>query len=264
MFVTIINDCQDENAMGRQATRAASLFQCGVSTIGIKSFVDIEGAGNIIDMLDACGGDKGVIMVNIAPRHGRGKKWPNGTPFGYFWHKETLIVSTIDGETLSLAKKFGLIEQLYVTDLPTVIDAMVEAGKYPKEKQEYIKSTQFRSYDYMPFVAKWVFEGTDIPKEEYPTDNIVDAQQSIWWIDNFGNAKTTILPEDIGFEPGKTLSSEIGTFPCFARLKDVPNDTAAFIVGSSGYGTQRFIEFVVQGKSAAEQYNLKSGQVLFR
>lgn len=33
MFLTIINDSRDENAFGRQATRAMSLFGCAVSGV---------------------------------------------------------------------------------------------------------------------------------------------------------------------------------------------------------------------------------------
>src|SRR5688572_12965729 len=98
MFVTIINDCKDENAFGRQATKAAALFGCSIVTVGVDS--DIEAAGNLIDCLDAGEGKEGVILVNVAPRHGDAKKWPNGTPFGYFLYKETLVVTSIDGLTL--------------------------------------------------------------------------------------------------------------------------------------------------------------------
>lgn len=249
--------------MGRQSTRAASLFKCSVSTLGIDSYKDLEGAGNIIDMLDASDGDEGVIMVNIAPRHGRGKKWPNGTPFGYFWYNKTLVVSTVDGSTLSLAKKFGLIDTFYLTDLPTVMDKMTEMGYFPAESLERIKKTQFRSFDYMPRLAKWVKDGVSVPFEEYPVEQIVDAPKAVWWVDNFGNCKTTILPEEIGFEPGKQLESTVGTLQCYERLKDVPNDETALIIGSSGFQEKRFLEVVIQGKKASETLVLQSGSVLF-
>src|SRR5215469_12078503 len=102
MFVTIINDCKDENAFGRQQTRASMLFNTHVTTIGVEFGETIEGSGNIIDMLDASDGAKGILLVNLAPRHGEGKKWENGTPFCYFSYKDTLVVSTVAGFTLSL------------------------------------------------------------------------------------------------------------------------------------------------------------------
>ena len=262
MFITIINDCKDENAMARQATRASSLFHSNVATVGIESFKDLEGAGNVIDVMDASGGEEGVIMLNIAPRHGRGKKWPNGTPFGFFRYKKTLIVSTVDGYCFSLAKKFGLIDKAYVTDLPTVIDAMIEKGNFPAEFREQIVKTQFRSFDYMPRLAKWLWDGVELPYEEYAMDQIPDAPKAVWWIDNFGNCKTTILPEEIGFERDKKIQTKFGEFTCYNRLKDVPNDEHALIVGSSGFGHQRFIELIVQGKSAAAKFGLTTGDVL--
>ena len=98
MFVSIINDCNDENAMNRQASRAASFFNSAVSTLGVSDFGtegsgELEAAGNLIDTLDACEGREGVILVNVANRHGKGKKWPNGTPFCYFYYKKMAIVS---------------------------------------------------------------------------------------------------------------------------------------------------------------------------
>src|SRR3989338_11540829 len=123
MFITIINDCRDANEMGRQCTRASVLFpQANVTFMGINNFSEIEAAGNLVDIMDAGTGDEGIILVNAAPRHGAGKNWPNGTPFGYFTHNKKVIATTVAGYTLSLAKKFGLIDKLFITDLPTVIE----------------------------------------------------------------------------------------------------------------------------------------------
>ena len=58
MFITIINDSRDGNAFGWQATRAASLFGCAVSTIGVVD--DLEAAGNVVDALDAGEGREGI------------------------------------------------------------------------------------------------------------------------------------------------------------------------------------------------------------
>ncbi len=51
MNITIINDCRDANAIGRQTARTSSLLNGPVSFIGVAS--DIQAAGNIIDILDA-------------------------------------------------------------------------------------------------------------------------------------------------------------------------------------------------------------------
>src|SRR6185312_15206020 len=103
MFVTIINDCTDGNTRGRQETRVMRLLNVPVSYVEIGNYSELEAAGNLIDILDATDGDKGVVLVNSAPRHGRGKKWPNGTPFGYFYYKNTLVITTVAEQTLSLA-----------------------------------------------------------------------------------------------------------------------------------------------------------------
>ncbi len=264
MFVTIISDCRDANESGRQITRAGNLFPgINVQMVGVNNFNEIEAAGNLIDMLDAAAGQKGIIMANAAPRHGSGKNWPNGTPFGWFTYKDTLIVSTVAGMTLSLVKKFGLLNTFHVTDIPVALDAMVQKGKFPAEHRDRVVKTQFRSYEYMPFLAKWVFEGEEVPHEIYELDEVVEIPKAVWWTDNFGNCKTTILPEEIGFEPGKTMESKIGTLTCYERLKDVPNSQPALIIGSSGFEHKRFLEVVVQGKSAAKEFNLSSGSVLF-
>lgn len=260
MFITIINDCRDENTMGRQATRAMRLFGQGVpvATVGI-GWSELEGAGNLIDMLDASDGEEGIIMVNVAPRHGRGKKWPNGTPFGYFFYKKTLVIATIAEQCLSLVKKFGLTETIALTDVATVVDAMIERGKLEQSIRDRIVDSQFRSYDYMPRLAKWIAEGEEIPHEPFSMSNIPEAPKAVWWVDNFGNCKTTFFPQECGHLAGKVLQTKVGDLLCYAHLKDVPNGEAGLIVGSSGLGAKRFVELVVQGKSAAEQFHLKPG-----
>jgi len=231
--------------------------------MGIKNFSEIEAAGNLVDIIDAGTGKEGIILVNAAPRHGSGKKWKNGTPFGYFFHNKKIIVSTVAGHTLSLAKKFGLIEELFVTDLPTVIDHFVKKKEFDDTARDRTVLTQFRSYEFMPFLAKWLYEREDLPHEKMSLDEIPDAPKAVWWVDNFGNAKTTLLPEEVAFEAGKELKTKVGTFMCFNRLKDVPNGQAAIMVGSSGYRNNRFLEITIQGKNAAQEFGLKSGVELY-
>lgn len=257
MFVTIINDCRDENTMGRQATRAMHLFKNAIiKTVGIGQS-ELEGAGNLVDMLDASEGDAGVIMVNVAPRYGRGKKWPNGTPFGYFYYGKTLIISTIAEQMLSLVKKFDIADSLCLTDISTVLDAMVEKGNLTEELRTRIVNSQFRSYDYMPRLAKWIIDLVEIPYENYSFDNVENVPFAVWWVDNFGNCKTTFLPEEIIFKSGEKLMTKMGELMCYERLKDVPDSEAGLIIGSSGLGDRRFLEIVVQGGSAAEKFGLR-------
>lgn len=257
MFVTIINDCHDGNTMGRQATRISTLFGLNPSLVAINNYSELEAAGNIIDVLDASDGNNGVLLVNSAPRHK--KKWPNGTPFGYFYFKKTLVVVTIDGLCLSLVKKFGLTSEICLTDVPTVVDFMIKEGHLDPHLRDTIAKSQFRSYDYMPRLAKWIEDGLDVPHEKYSIDEVEDAPKAVWWVDNFGNCKTTLLPEDVGFEPGKIIKAKFGDIKCFTQLRDVPVGEAALTTGSSGLGNKRFLEVVVQGKSAAEHFNLTVG-----
>ena len=264
MFVTIINDCRDANEQGRQSTRASILFpSANVTFMGVHNFNEIEAAGNLVDVLDATAGAEGIVLVNAAPRHGSGKKYPNGTPFGFFKYGKTVVASTVAGHTLSLVKKMGIMDKFEVTDLPTVIDHFVAKGKFPAEERDRVVNTQFRSYEYLPFLAKWVYDGEDVPAENVNLDEIPAPTQCVWWVDNFGNSKTTILPEEIQFEAGKTVQTTVGELTCYNRLKDVPDAQAGLIVGSSGYKQKRFLEVVVQGKSAAQFFRLKSGQELF-
>lgn len=268
MFVTIINDCRDDNAMNRQSTRAASFFGAPVSTLGVTDFGhmgngELEAAGNLIDTLDASGGGKGVILVNVAVRHGKGKKWPNGTPFGYFFYKETLIIGAIDGYCFSLAKKFGLTDTIKLMDIPTVIDAMIAAGHHDAQFRRLIVDSQFRSYEFIPRAAKWIMDGIAVPTEDYPIANIPDAPAAFWWVDNFGNTVTTLLASEINHTPGQKLMTKFGEIMCYERLKDVPNDEPGLIIGSSGIENRRFVSLVIQGKSAAERFGIKTGDALF-
>lgn len=261
MFLTIITDCQDANATGRQLTRGNLLFGFPSTLIGVKS--DLEAAGNLIDILEVAGGDTGVILVNIAPRHGDAKKWPNGTPFGYFWYGKTLVVSSIDGCTLSLVKKFGLTDNIEVFDIPTVMDFVVDKLSFDPERAEYIKHTQFRSLEFLPLAAKWTFDKIVLPSNKMEISQVATCHNSIWYQDNFGNCKTTLTSSDIDFAVGNKLQLENifanlkGEVKCFCRLKDVPNGQIALIVGSSGLLHHKFLELVIQGQSAGEFFGLK-------
>ncbi len=259
MFVTIITDCRDDNARSRQETRYAHLFpQMHVSFIGATS--DIEAAGNVIDVLDASDDAPGVIAVNCAPRHGRAKKWKNGSPFGYAWVGNKLIVGTVDGFCFSLLKTFGLIHEVFVTD----IEHTLKAGDYPPAQIDAAVHTQFRSLNYLPRLARIVWDKKDVHAEILPAADIADLPPLVWWTDSFGNCKTSVTSTDCAFEAGlrkrvtfaDTTSLEV---LCVERLADVPDGQAALIVGSSGLHDHRFVELVIQGGSAAEKFGIRKG-----
>lgn len=257
MTITLITDCQDDNAAGRQSVRLAGLFGIAPTTIGVKN--DLEAAGNLIDMLDASENRPGVYLVNVAPRNGHAKKWPNGTPFSYFRYRGSLILSSIDGLALSLVKKLHLANAVRVLDIPTACKEMVREGVLDPTLAESIRTTQFRSFEFLPRAARYLADNHELEGEDWPLENVIDAPRAIWWIDNFGNAKTTLLRSDIKVENGSVVTA-FGTLPFFERLSEVPDDTAAIITGSSGIGDTRFAEIVVQGQSAEKHFNLKTGQ----
>lgn len=260
MYVTIINDCHDPLTMNRQVVRASTLFPAtNVSAVAVGNFADLEASGAIIETIDAAMDEPGIILANVAPRHGKAKKWPNGTPFGHVKYKHTDIFATVDGVTLSLLHKYGLAERIEVYDIPTVLDAMIKAGKLAEHLRTPITNTQFRSFEFLPRVAKWYLQGVDIPAEVHPLSDFLPAPLAVYSIDNFGNCKTTAWAEDINHQAEQKIKTTWGEIMCYDRLKDVPNDEPGIIIGSSGYRDHRFIEIVVQGKSAAAHFDIKVG-----
>ena len=209
MTITIITDCKDDNALVRQKIRYANLFNTQIFSIGVAN--DIEASGNLIDCLDAYGECEGIIVVNVAPRSGS----KNGSDFGYFRYKKILVVATIDDYCLSLIKKLDLI---------SIIKLIKEDFK-----------GQFRSYTDLPQIVYDLFfeVGNVRSKSILLKDVVKDIPEYVWWIDNFGNQKTTMLEvskekEHIFYE---TLADAPINYPCYVR-------------GSSGIGDKRFIELV--------------------
>lgn len=261
--ITVINDCASPNDKGRQMIRYLSIFGITPEFIGLHNYSEIEAAGEIIDALDAVTQIPGIIAVNSAPRHGKAKKWPNGSPFGFLEVDGNLIVTTVDGYTLSLVKKLRLASEVKVTDIATVLNSEEILPELDETTRDRIINTQFRSFEYLPRLAKWLSEGKNVPFQIHPFSEVEDLNLKVWYIDSFGNCKTTILPDDIGFENGKDLDTVFGKIKCYSRLKDVPNGEVALIIGSSGYKENRFIELVVQGGNAQEKFNIKIGDNIF-
>ena len=263
MYVTIINDCADPGTMNRQVVRAATLFPAThISPVAVGAYADLEASGMIIDTIDGAMDEPGIILANVAPRHGKAKQWPNGTPFGHIKYQNTHIFATVDGATLSLVHKYGLAKNIEVYDIPTVLDAMIKQGKLTPKLRDPIINTQFRSYEFLPRIAKWYLDKEIIPFTLHPLSDFLPSPLAVWYVDNFGNCKTTAWQQDLGHQAGKTLMTPWGKLQCYDRLKDVPNGKAGLIVGSSGYQDKRFLEIVLQGKSAAAHFGIKVGDLL--
>lgn len=261
MFVTFINDSKDENAQARMSTRMASVLELPVQTVGVES--DLEAAGNLIDMLDAAQRQTGAVVVSVAPRQGDNRKPYNGSPFGYFFYGDTLVLTTIDGLTLSLVKKLKLTPAISLIDISEVLNKLGNKYLVSDSQAENIKRSQFRSFELLPMLTKWLLAGEDVPGKEYSLENVLNATYMVWWIDNFGNLKTTVLASDLLFEPGKTIDSRLGQFMCYETLHEVPDHQIGLIVGSSGIEDKRFLEIVKQGGNAAWELNAVSGRKVF-
>ena len=262
MFVSIITDCRDDNARTRQETRYAHLFP-GMHVSFVGAATDSEAAGNLLDILDSADEAPGIIAINCAPRHGRAKKWKNGSPFGYVWIVNKLVVGTIDGQCFSFLKRFKLVEEIRVTEITTALPV----GGYTSGQVESATHTQFRSLNYLPRLAKILWDHHDVPSEGLSIQDVVDMPSLIWWVDSFGNAKTSLTAQEIHFSPGSTKSVTFAdkttiSLPCVERLADVPDHEPALIVGSSGFGNERFVEIVVQGGSAAERFNIHKADLI--
>jgi hypothetical protein len=239
-----INDCYDDNATARYTARIQSIIPHvpHVQFVGVKT--SLEAAGNLVDILDGLEDHPGLIFINVAPR-GTGR-WPNGTPFGYVQYNNAHIFTTVEGHALSLLQKLtGKPIPIQVFDMPTVVPYL----GVDKETQEHIIHSQIRSFDFLPRVAAKVLEGGTVPSTKEVYDEACPT--AIWWQDNFGNFKTTLLPEEIGFKPGKSLRLSIGLrapleLTCYNRLKDIPYQTVGLYVGSSGLPGTRLLEITIQ------------------
>lgn len=260
---TIITDCADANVQARQELRFDALFGVKPTFLGVGSYSPFEAAGNLVEQLDVLTNfpvsDKSrqnIVLVNVAPRgEDVQKKWDNGTPFCYFKMGQTLVVSTYEGQCLTLARDFGLVETVELFDIPTVTAAAVEWGDLTSEEAERINHTQFRSLEFMPLVAYWLWQGKPVPSTTQSLAELPSARGKAWFIDNFDNVKTTVLPEDIDFADGKKVMLEGGVeATCYTRLADVPKEVVALTIGSSGYGKHRFLEVVIghRGRAASQ------------
>lgn len=259
MFTTIINDCRDDNARARQESRIGSLLDTSVSFVGVQS--DLEAGVQLIDILDATEGRPGLILVNVAPRGGHTTKWENGTPFGYFWYHDTLIVSSVDGFALSAAKKLGLVDSIQVLNTHTAAAAMEQSGFISTAAAQHIPVTQFRSFDFIPRAGVYLFAGNDLPSEPFTLTTIPDLPPAIWHIDSFGNCKTTLTTVDI--DTDKPISTRYGNFSYVTQLRDLPDHNTALVQGSSGIGEIRLLELMTQRANFAGQFNAHIGDDIF-
>lgn len=265
MFTTIISDCNGENEAGRQIARFNSLGLGPTHLIGINSSLSdrstIEGAANLVDILDSTEGKNGVVVLNVAPR-GNKKDGSNGTHFAYFTYRDTLVISTIKGYCLSFIKKFEISNKVNVVELNDVLCFAKDQQLIAIDRADYIVKSQFRSFDFIPRLVRWLIDGVNIPHTYLQLTAYKKTPPCIWCIDAFGNCKLTLTNRDLLLKKHpRKIKTNYGTLPFYERLKDIPYGNLAIYVGSSGIGDERFLEIAVQGipGSAARKLNLQIG-----
>jgi hypothetical protein len=264
MFTTIITDCKSQNAKLRQITRFTAMGLGCVSAFGINSNLSadatVEAGANLIDALDASDGKRGLIFTNVAPR-GKDKETDNGSSFCYFWYKDTLVISTVEGYCLYFVNKFRLKEKVGLINTDELTDWAYKSGLINSHLNKYLKTTQFRSYDLVPKLAVWILKKYKVPFKNIKIKNR-QLDTCVWCVDAFGNCKLTATNKDLVLNHKKFIETNKGKFYLYKNLKDVPKSETAIYVGSSGLGDERFLEIATQKKagSAAARLNLKVGE----
>lgn len=244
LLISIITDCHDANVRLRQEIRYATLIAGSKPTCYGIDQRPMQAAGCIIDALDAGRDSNQIIVANVAPR--QHKQYKNGCPFSFVHVGNAIVIGTPG--VFGLLKEFGLATEVQETDVYEV------CSKFLDEKEAHrIAESQFRSFEYLPLLAKWIHEGKEIPAQRVSIESY--EKPCVWFVDNFGNCKTTATEQS-------QLSTEYQKVPFYKRLADVPVGEMAVIQGSSGYMDTRFLEIVVQGKNASEIQGLSVGNTV--
>lgn len=261
----VITDCHCANAVLRQFMVWQNF--AGTAPPAVISITgDIDGAGMLVDALVEARREPWVIFCQSSPRDTSSADSDNGSPFAYFWYENTLVIASVAGRMLSLAKELGFIDRgssVQVMDVSEVVDHMVyELKMFDGVEGRQIKHSQFRSLKFAPQAVGWILGNIKFPTTELPLAKIPDFGKRIWWIDNFGNCKTSLRDNHVHWFEGRILRTSLGDFPCIKELRAVPEGESAAVMGSSGIEGQEFIELVVQGVrsgSAAKKYELRIG-----
>lgn len=266
----VITDCCDANAILRQAAAWPLLAKTDQPTT-VQINGAIEGSGMLVDALVEVRGSKAVIFCQSAPRDFSCVTGGNGTNFGYFWHQKTLVLVSLGGPMLSQVIATGLLPkdaEVWQLSIPEVLAEAVRQKKLEAAEAEVIRRTQFRSLKFAPRVAGWIIEGVAIPKSRFDLSSVSKLGNRVWWVDNFGNCKTSVRLSDVPrFAEGVVVEVSFGKpvvheLVCYHDLRSVPVGQAALVVGSSGLEGDEFLELVVQGVhsgSAAKEFGLVVG-----
>ncbi|KAM0682381.1 hypothetical protein MDAP_002219 [Mitosporidium daphniae] len=239
-----------------------------------------------------------VIIVNVAPRtESIKKRWGNGPPFCFFAISGVLVVSTYSQLILSLLFRIlkrennASLPQIHVMKTQAVIQHAANQNWIPLDEANRIINTQFRSYEFVPLAAYWIVtrggssaiphdlasilekEGQDQCEQEHQEEGKRNNQADdkslnpfIWFIDNFGNCKTSLLPEDIDFMENRIYSVTLENNQSLIikacgikRLSDAVPLVPTVLVGSSGYKNYRFLELVIKNDNFSNKTRASIG-----
>jgi hypothetical protein len=273
--IMYLTDCADPNAQHRLCGRISALFGAAPTLFGVGGPApDLEAALTLLDTLKSatellgCQALPSIFLVNVAPR-GDTSTWPNGTPFCYFWYEGHLVVSTLEGRTLSLVRRYLGVKTVKLVDIPTVMKAALDWTTLTEADVDKVANTQFRSLWFVPLLARWVWDGQDVPHDEHPLSEM-ELGPVVAYVDSFGNCKIVADPATVTFVEGQELAVRHGqegqqapfteSVRCDQRLADVPLGHPALVIGSSAGG---FVELVVQRGNASKRFGLGVGDWVF-
>ncbi len=259
------NPTDDINSYERIYRRLESLFQkAKIKLIHTPNAGDTGTIHQIIDNADAVRYGKNyqyVVFCNAAPRGKNGDA--NGAPFCYATIGNTLIIGHL--ETFFPLVNTGIIREIKKVD---VLDVCT---RFLSDEAERIAKSQFRGFDFLPLLAKWILDGKMVPSKSIILEK--RKEYRIWYNDVFANSKTTILYEDMPkFQNGDLVKLRSGgksfELPCYHSLAEAPNldavgeKTLALVKGSSGIFDKRFMEVIEKGGRAAERVAFQKGSQL--
>lgn len=250
--IIVINDVCDENGRAKQQARCHSLLGQVPVFVGVRD--DIEASGEIIDQFANLKGAPGLIIAQSAPRTTETNK-TNGTGFCYFWHEDTLFITSVKGRILSLVKKLGLVANVNLIKSDEAIDQVGVVNE---------RDSQFRSLEWLYAFAQHLLSGQDLPHEKVSINEFPDASVFVWHIDKWqghdkwGNCKLSLTEDEVVDQSEIQIKGQ--TIPLYNSLKDVPEGGLGVVrFGSSGLRGRRFLEVSVGNGNASQKLNLSVG-----
>ena len=150
-------------------------------------------------------------------------------------------------------------DKIYVTDVGSVMNAVADKYDLDQAEVDRITHSQFRSFDYVPYLAHAVHCKHAFPVEEKVLDESKLPEGIVWYVDAFGNCKLT----STSINNQEKVETKVGTFNYYQGLRQVPAGETAVYQGSSGLGHKRFLELSIQKGNAAKVHGLAVGDQVY-